>query len=226
MKCLWWRSNGANPSDTESSCGKKFTHDRTDANYALYQKQRNKCTSSTQKAIKAYFLNKSETEKPNEFWNTYRPFLQSRKSRQTNDILLERRGTYQRQNWESEYFQQLFYSHCWCSSRNKRGGLWNWSQYSSKHSAVHINQHSSNVKTNFDFELTNSKQVEMFLLEMNTRKSCGHDLIPPRLLKDSACVISETLAKINELFNQSRSLSFTLEFGASDPIILEGRRIL
>ena len=41
------------------------------------------------KAIKAYFLNKSETEKPNEFWSTYRPFLQSKKSSQANDILLE-----------------------------------------------------------------------------------------------------------------------------------------
>ena len=50
--------------------------------------------------------------------------------------------------------------------------------------------------TNFDFEFTHSKQVEKFLLEMNTRKSCGHDLIPPRLLKESASVISEPLAKI------------------------------
>ena len=56
--------------------------------------------------------------------------------------------------------------------------------------------HSSNTTTNFDFEFTNSKQVEKFLLEMNTRKSCGHDLIPPRLLKESASVISEPLAKI------------------------------
>ena len=31
---------------------------------------------------------------------------------------------------------------------------------------------------------------------MNTRKSCGHDLIPPRLLMESASVISEPLAKI------------------------------
>ena len=64
-------------------------HDRTDANYALYQKQRNKCTSLRRKVIKAYFLNKSETENLNEFWNSYRPFLQSKKSRQANDISLE-----------------------------------------------------------------------------------------------------------------------------------------
>ena len=63
---------------------KKCTHDRTDANYALHQRQRNKCTSLTRKA-----LDKSETENLNEFWNTYRPFLQSKRSRQANDISLE-----------------------------------------------------------------------------------------------------------------------------------------
>ena len=68
---------------------KKCTHDRTDANYALHKKQRNKCTSLTRKAIKAYSLNKSETENLKEFWNTYRPFLQSKRSRQVNDISLE-----------------------------------------------------------------------------------------------------------------------------------------
>ena len=68
---------------------KKFTHDRADVNYALYQKQRNKCTSLTRKVIKAYSLNEFETENLNEFWNTYRPFLQSKKSRQANDISLE-----------------------------------------------------------------------------------------------------------------------------------------
>ena len=59
-----------------------------------------------------------------------------------------------------------------------------------------LSNHSSNIITNFDFEFINSKQVEKFLLELNTRKSCGYDLIPPRLLKESASVISEPLAKI------------------------------
>ena len=31
-------------------------------------------------------------------------------------------------------------------------------------------KHSSNTMTNFDFEFSNSKQVEKFLFEMNTRK--------------------------------------------------------
>ena len=109
-------------------------HDRTDADYALYQKQRNKCTSSRRKVIRSYFLNKSETENLNEFWNSYRPFLQSKKSRQANDITGRKRGIYQRKKWDSKYFQQLFYSCRWCSSIDKWGGLRNWFQYLSKRS--------------------------------------------------------------------------------------------
>ena len=53
----------------------KFTHDRTDAYYALNKEKRNKCTLLGRKAVEAYFLNKSETANLNDFWNTYRPFL-------------------------------------------------------------------------------------------------------------------------------------------------------
>ena len=175
---------------------KKFTHDRTDANYALYRKQRNKCTSLRRKAIKAYFLNKSETEKPNQFWNTYRPFLQSKKSRQANDILLEENGALIKDKTEIANIFNSYFIHIADAAAeiNEEDFGTDYSTHPSIQSIL-IN-HSSNTMINFDFEFTNSKQVEKFLLEMNTRKSCGHDLIPPRLLKESASVISEPLAKI------------------------------
>ena len=59
-----------------------------------------------------------------------------------------------------------------------------------------LKNHCSDGTSDFDFQSTNTKQVEKFLLEMNTSKSCGHDLIPPRLLREPASVISEPLANI------------------------------
>ena len=67
---------------------KKFTHQRTDANYVKYKKQRNKCTSIRRKVIKDHFKNKSETDNPRAFWEAYRPFMHSRSSKQANDITL------------------------------------------------------------------------------------------------------------------------------------------
>ena len=47
---------------------KKFTCNRTDANYEAYKSQRNTCTSLRRKAIKQHFLKKSvETVNPREF---------------------------------------------------------------------------------------------------------------------------------------------------------------
>ena len=68
---------------------KRFIRERTDANYELYKRQRNICTSLRRKAIKTFFDKKSESENPREFWDTYRPFLHSRKSTQANDIILK-----------------------------------------------------------------------------------------------------------------------------------------
>ena len=71
---------------------KTFTHDCTDVNYALYQRQRYKCFSLRRKVIKAYFVSKLEAQDPNQFWNTYRLFLQSKNSRQANDICWRKMG--------------------------------------------------------------------------------------------------------------------------------------
>ena len=68
---------------------KCFIRERTDTNYELYKRQRNICTSLRRKAIKTFFDKKSESENPREFWDTYRPFLHSRKSTQANDIILK-----------------------------------------------------------------------------------------------------------------------------------------
>jgi len=66
-----------------------------------------------------------------------------------------------------------------------------------------LRNHYSDGTSDFDFQSTNTKQVEKLLLENNTRKSCGHDLIPPRLLRESASVIAEPLANImNSLISQ------------------------
>ena len=55
---------------------KKFTCNRTDANYEAYKSQRNSCTSLRRKAIKQHLLKKAaETVNRREFWSTFRPFL-------------------------------------------------------------------------------------------------------------------------------------------------------
>lgn len=48
----------------------------------------------------------------------------------------------------------------------------------------------------FSFHSTSEAQVEKLLNELNVRKSPGHDMIPPRLIKESAAVVARPLTSI------------------------------
>ena len=56
--------------------------------------------------------------------------------------------------------------------------------------------HERNTKGYFKFQHTNQALVEKLLRDINVRKSCGHDMISPRLLKESAAVIAGPIANI------------------------------
>ena len=56
--------------------------------------------------------------------------------------------------------------------------------------------HERNTKGYFKFQRTNQALVEKLLRDINIRKSCGHDMISPTLLKESAAVIAEPIANI------------------------------
>lgn len=54
---------------------------------------------------------------------------------------------------------------------------------------------------------------------INKRNSCGHDLIPPRLLEESASLISGPLCDVhNESLDCRRPLSITVENGRVTPL--------
>ena len=70
---------------------KKFTHQRTDANYAEYKKQRNKETNASQFGAKQLKIILKTSQRPTihvHFWEAYRPFMHLRSSKQANDIML------------------------------------------------------------------------------------------------------------------------------------------
>ena len=176
--------------------GKKFTHQRTDANYAEYKKQRNKCTSIRRKAIKHYFKNKSETENSRAFWEAYRPFMHSRSSKQANDItLIENDVVITDKKELAELFNDYFVLIVDDVQDTKEHNFGN--EFSAHPSirAIMEENRRKNAIHNFNFKYTNKTQVEKLLLNI-----CGHGTITPRLLKESASAISGPLA---ELMNES-----------------------
>lgn len=65
--------------------------------------------------------------------------------------------------------------------------------------------HENGTGSVFKIQNTNSIQIKNLILGINTRKSCGYDIILPRLVKESADVIAQRLASIiNYALCQSR----------------------
>ena len=66
--------------------------------------------------------------------------------------------------------------------------------YENHPSILAIREH--NTKGYFKFQHTNQALVEKLLRDINVHKSCGHDMISSRLLKESAAVIAGPIANI------------------------------
>ena len=185
---------------------KKFTRERTDANYADYKTQRNKCTSLRRKAIKEHFLKKTMApDSPRDFWDAYRPFIHSKKTKQANDIILKENNIVTDKKEISELFNNHFVH---IADGVPEINETDYGEDFIDHPSIKaINEQSDKRSTPvcFNFQRTNQEQIKKLLLGSNARKSCGHDMIPPRFIKESAAVIAEPLAKIiNSSIDQRR----------------------
>ena len=65
--------------------------------------------------------------------------------------------------------------------------------------AIHEKNKATDAPLCFNFEHINQAQVERALLDVNARKSCGHDMLSPRLVKESASVIAKPITNIENL---------------------------
>ena len=184
-----------------------FTRDKSDTNYAAYKTQRNVCTSLRRKAIKGHFIKRSEEidQDPRQFWNTYRPFLHSKKSFKSNDIILKENEQIKTEkadiaNIFNEYFINIA-NHINIPSSDVYG-----EKFVNHPSIKTILQNTNEIgASRFGFQPTSIACVEKLLKEVKTKKSPGHDNIQPRLLRESATVIAAPLTSlINHSIDQSK----------------------
>ena len=89
-----------------------------------------------------------------------------------------------------------------------------------EHPSIRAIIHNKVEKETLNFELVNSSQVDLLLSSINSRKSCGHDMLHPTLLKLSAPVIALPVhVKNHQLLNHLVFLSGRVENGPSNAAI-------
>ena len=181
---------------------KKYLKERTDENYCKYKAQRNVCTRLRRKAIKDFFRKKNVENSPREFWNVYRPFLHS-KSKQANDIFIKENDVVINQKDIAEIFNSYFVNIADDlvdkSLQNDYAADFN--DHPSVQSVINTSKEGT-FTLNFSLKCINELEICQILANINTRKSCGHDFLHPRIVKEFAAVIAQPLACIfNELLS-------------------------
>ena len=135
----------------------------------------------------------SEPENPREFWNAYRPFLHG-KTKQANDIIIRENNVVISDKRE---IVELFNAHfIQIADGVPLMKETDYGQHLENHPsiiAIHEKNKATDAPLCFNFEHINQAQVERALLHANVCKSCGHDMLSPRLVKESASVIAKPI---------------------------------
>ena len=132
------------------------------------------------KSDKRAFVKKSyEPENPREFWNAYRPFLHG-KTKQANGIIItENNDVISDKREIAELFNAHFIQNTDCVPLMKET---DYGQHFENHQriiAIHEKNKATDPPLCFIFERINQAQVERALLDVNVRKSGGHDMLSP-----------------------------------------------
>jgi len=150
--------------------------------------------------IKEYFWKKSDeiNQDPCQSWNTYWPFLHSRRAYKSNDIILkEGEEIITDKASIAETFNDYYIN---IANHIEMPTFDEYGQELVSHPSVNAIEQNcrplwSHV-TGFSFSPCNSIVVEQILRDLKTNKSPGYDSITPKLLKFSAEFISLPLSTI------------------------------
>ena len=167
-----------------------------------------------------------EPDNPRDFWDTYRPFIHSKKIKQANDIILKENDAVVSDKKEiSELFNDHFVHVVdGVAEINEVDYGEDFANHSSI-KAIHERSDKRSAPVCFNFQYTNQVQIERLLLGINVRKSCGHDMIPPRLIKESATVIAGPLAKIINSSIDQRRYPARWKMGQVTPLLKKGEEL-
>ena len=159
--------------------------------------QRSICTSLKRKAIKEHFVKKSSApENPKGVLECVSTLSSWQNKAGKWHHYQGKQCCYKWQKGNRWTIQCTLYSNCWRCSVDDRD---RYGQHFENHPsiiAIHEKNRARDGPLCFTFEHINRAQLERALLDVNVRKSCDHDMLFPRLVKESASVIAKPITNI------------------------------
>ena len=170
---------------------KRHRKDPSPSSWEAYTKQRNKVTSLKRKGVKTFCYDASTAAKhPGDFWKKMRPLLpNSGANKQSNITLVENGTVITEPSAVADVFNDYFANVVPSGDSSEEVDDF------ADHPSVKLIE-AREVLDSFSFEPVSSSHVRDILDHLNPRKAVGVDGISPRLLRLSAPVLADEIAKL------------------------------
>ena len=182
---------------------KTFHKTRRKTDWENYRQARNRVVSMRRKAVKEHFRKVCEDRGGNQtkFWNTIKPYLNSRKSTNDSRIVLKDNDMIIRDPQEvAETLNNFFTS----TAREETGQVKPTPDCSHIADLSRIQQNLT-AKPPLSLKKANSAEVEEGMMKIKTNNATGCDQIPPRGIKESAEILCHPFSELfNYILNKSR----------------------
>ena len=149
---------------------------------------RNRVTSMRRKTVQEHFrkLCDNNSSDQRKFWNTIKPYIDSRKCKNYGRIVLKDNNRIITDQQKVAETLNDFFTTVDCPET---------AQPKPSPDLSHITEHVVNTSS-LSLGKTNPKEVKEILLSLKPNKATGYDLIPPRAVKQSADVLCYPLSTL------------------------------
>ena len=183
----------------------KYYKERSDKNWELYKTQRNYVTKLRRQSIRNYFTTKTEgVRSSKDFWKIIKPFITDKNSVSDDHVILRENDVLITDPVEvcdvfNHYFTHVADTICFndkIPSNVMNDELINLItlKHSNHPSVIAIKQ--QNITSSFHFPNTTEDEVRKLISGLDIKKSMGHDLISPKVLKISSPYITPIITKL------------------------------
>ena len=192
---------------------KYFRHGRTKELWNKYRKTRNEVTKLKTVSMKNYFSERCNNENfvknPTQYWKTIKPFLADKIKEPRNNVTLQQNGKIINDpsivsNIFNNYFRTVAMEIGNESPLSEEESLDEIFQIYEDHNSVKNIHSNKQQDISFNFNEVTVSKVRSLIQEIDHRKACGFDNMPPKLLKSAA---NELAPAVTTLVNKSVSMS-------------------
>ena len=194
----------------------KYNDKPTNRNWEIYRKQRNRTTAVHKHSVKNYFTERCSGKQDSKFYQTVKPFISSKPSTPAPSQLKEENNIISDLKEISEIMNVHYTNIADKIGPPTNGELTGLTDQLYVNECTKMHQYHPGVSLirdkvqvsgsfgNFSFHKVSEQEIRNLISKSNPKKSTGHDMIPPKILKlGQNNLVSPITSLVNSMIESS-----------------------